>query len=46
MLCYHYITTPILMKHILDVRGLFIALVRLLHSETQVLTNLLEVYYQ
>ena len=34
MLCYHYITFPILMKHILDVRGLFIALIRLASSGT------------
>ena len=35
-----------ILKYTLDVKGLFIALVRLLHSETQLLTKLIEVYYQ
>lgn len=43
---YHIRWPLTILKHTLDVRGLFIALVGLLHSETQVLTNLLEVYYQ
>ena len=39
----NYIT---ILKHTLDVRGLFIALVRLLRNVTQLLTKLLEVNYQ
>ena len=35
-----------ILKYTLDVKGLFIALVRLLLSETQLLTKLIEVYYQ
>ncbi len=37
---------PIFLKHILSVRGIFIALVRLLRNVTQLLTKLLEVNYQ